>query len=63
MKAGVKSSTITGLILIALGLAVIFFLRGVLIRLVIFLLEIVGIIVGLLILIAGIALVFWRRRS
>ena len=62
MRANVKSSRITGLLLIALGLAILFLLRGALVHLIITLLEILGVVVGVLILIAGIALIFWRRR-
>ena len=57
-----KSSRIAGLLLIALGSAILFVLRGALVHLIITLLEILGVVVGVLILIAGIALIFWRRR-
>ena len=57
-----KSSRIAGLLFIALGLAILFLLRGALVHLIITLLEILGVVVGVLILIAGIALIFWRRR-
>ena len=62
MDANVKSSRIAGLLLIALGSAILFLLRGALVRIIITLLEILGVVVGVLILIAGIALIFWRRR-
>lgn len=57
-----KQNTLTGLVLIAVGLAILFLLRGTVLRLIIFILGILGVVVGLLILITGIALVFWRRR-
>jgi len=57
-----KQNTLTGLVLIAVGLAILFLLRGTVLRLIIFILGILGVVVGLLILIAGIAIVFWRRR-
>lgn len=57
-----KQNTLTGLVLIAVGLGILFLLRGTVLRLIIFILGILGVVVGLLILIAGIALVFWRRR-
>ena len=62
MDVNMKSSRIAGLLLIALGLAILFLLRGALVRFIITLLEILGVVVGVLILIAGIALIFWRRR-
>ena len=62
MDANVKSSRIAGLLFLALGLTILFLLRGALVRLIITLLEILGVVVGVLILIAGIALIFWRRR-
>lgn len=50
-----------GAVLIVLGLAILYFLRNSLIRLIIFLLEFLGIFVGVLLVMVGIGMLFANK--
>lgn len=61
-----RTALAVGVILVLLGLATLYLLRGPLFRLIVFVFEFVGIIIGFLLLLAGLALIFgtsWMRRN
>ena len=59
-----RSFALVGAVLIVLGFAILFLLRNALIRLMIFLLEFLGIFLGFLLIVVGIGMIFagkWIR--
>ncbi|MHB2035938.1 MAG: hypothetical protein ACYCPW_04235 [Nitrososphaerales archaeon] len=54
---------ILGLILIIIGFVLLYVLRDVLVRLILFVLGFLGIVLALVLIIAGLGLIFFRRRS
>jgi hypothetical protein len=54
----VQNSRSIGLVLIALGLILLYLLRNALVRLVIFVLEFVGVLFGVMLIAAGLAMLF-----
>lgn len=59
-----RSFALVGAVLIVLGFAILFLLRNALIRLIIFLLEFLGIFLGFLLIVVGIGMIFagkWIR--
>jgi len=59
-----RSFALVGAVLVVLGFAILFLLRNALIRLIIFLLEFLGIFLGFLLIVVGIGMIFagkWIR--
>ena len=54
---------ILGIILIIIGLALLYLLRDVLVRLILFVLGFLGIVLALILIVIGLGLIFFRRRS
>jgi len=62
----VRTEQVVGAVLLLLGLTVLYLLRDSLLRLIVFFLEFFGIIIGLVLLFAGLALLFglpWMTRG
>ena len=56
-----RNFTLIGAIMIVLGLAILFLLRDALIRLIVFILELVGISLGFVLIVVGIGMLFAGR--
>jgi hypothetical protein len=57
-----RSRAILGVFLLVAGLALLYFLRRVLLELVIFVLGFLGVLLALALIGGGLALIFWSRR-
>jgi hypothetical protein len=57
----VRSGSWLGLALIIVGVSIIYFLRELLISVIIFALGLAGLLIGFILVIVGLGLIFWRR--
>lgn len=57
----VHKNQILGLVLLLLGLVILFLLRNTLIAIIIFAIEFVGVVIGLILIFAGIAMIYGDR--
>ena len=58
-----RSETIFGVGLVLAGLVLLFILRGVLFQLILLVLGVIGVILGLVLVLGGLAMIFWSRRG
>jgi hypothetical protein len=56
------SRVFLGVVMLIVGLALLFFLRGVLIELILFVLGFLGVLLAFALIGAGLGLIFWSRR-
>ena len=66
MVGSVSKSQVVGVVLVCLGLVVLFVLRSVLVQLLLFILEFLGILIGFILILLGLGLIFgkavvWRK--
>jgi hypothetical protein len=57
-----RSQTILGLVLVLVGLALLYVLRGVFIDLIVLVLGFVGVVIALVLIFGGLAMIFWSGR-
>jgi len=57
-----RSQTILGAVLVIVGLVLLYFLRGVLVGLILLVLGFLGVLLAFLLIAGGLALIFWSRR-
>jgi hypothetical protein len=57
-----RSQTVLGLVLVLVGLALLYVLRGVFIALVLLVLGFVGVVIALVLIFGGLAMIFWSGR-
>jgi hypothetical protein len=57
-----RSQTLLGLVLVFVGLALLYVLRGVFIDLVLLVLGFVGVVIALVLILGGLAMIFWSGR-
>ncbi|MHB8567619.1 MAG: hypothetical protein ACYC7D_13435 [Nitrososphaerales archaeon] len=57
-----RIQAIVGVFLVLFGLALLFLLRDLLFRLIVFVLGFLGIVVALVLIIGGLSMIFWRPR-
>ena len=66
MSGSVRTGQAVGVVLVLLGLATLYLLRDPLFGLIVFVFEFIGIVIGFILLFAGLALIFgrgmWRAR-
>jgi polyferredoxin len=61
-QKGMRSHQVLGVVLLVLGLAILYFLRGTVEALIVFVLEFLGVLLGIILILVGLALLFLRRR-
>ena len=57
-----RSSVVTGLVLLLAGLVLLYVLRGVFVSLIVLVLGFVGVILALALIVIGLGMIFWPRR-
>jgi hypothetical protein len=57
-----RSQSILGVVLVIVGLVLLYFLRGVLVDLILLVLGFLGVLLAFLLIAGGLALIFWSRR-
>jgi hypothetical protein len=57
-----RSQTVLGLVLVLVGLALLYVLRGVFIDLILLVLGFVGVVIALVLIFGGLAMIFWSGR-
>ena len=57
-----RSQSILGVVLVIVGLLLLYFLRGVLVDLILLVLGFLGVLLAFLLIAGGLALIFWSRR-
>jgi len=57
-----ESRTVLGLVLVLVGLALLYLLRGVFVALILLVLGFVGVVIALVLIFGGLAMVFWSGR-
>ncbi len=57
-----RSQTVLGLVLVLVGLALLYVLRGVFIDLIVLVLGFVGVVIALVLIFGGLAMIFWSGR-
>ena len=62
MSPKMRSQSILGGVLVIVGLVLLYFLRGVLVDLILLVLGFLGVLLAFLLIAGGLALIFWSRR-
>jgi uncharacterized protein YjeT (DUF2065 family) len=57
-----RSHQVLGVVLLIMGLAILYLLRGTLETLIVFILDFLGVLLGIVLILVGLALLFFRRR-